>query len=89
MVFFDDILVYSKSWPEHLTHLRIVLTILRNNTLYAKESKCSFGMGKMEYLGHFVSKKGVSTDLEKIVTVSQWLIPKSVKQLRGFLGLAG
>ena len=88
-MFFDDILVYSKSWPEHLTHLRIVLTILRNNTLYAKESKCSFKGDKVEYLGHFVSKNGVLTDLEKIVTVSQWLIPKSVKQLRGFLGLAG
>ena len=71
LVFFDDILVYSKSWEEHLSHLRIVLTILKNNTLYAKESKCSFGVNMVEYLGHFVFGSGVSTDPDKIAAVSQ------------------
>ena len=89
LVFFDDILVYSKTWREHVDHLRIVLTILRTNTLYAKESKCSFGVTQVEYLGHIISGKGVATDPHKVEAVTGWPIPKSVKQVRGFLGLAG
>ena len=53
-----------------LSHLKIVLTILRNNTLYAKEIKCSFRVKMVEYLGHFVFGSGVSTNPDKIAAVS-------------------
>ncbi|XP_017434719.2 uncharacterized protein LOC108341562 [Vigna angularis] len=89
LVFFDDILIYSKDLPHHLSHLHSVLLTMRQNSLYAKKSKCYFGVERVEYLGHFITKEGVSTDPAKILAVQNWPIPTSLKQLRGFLGLAG
>jgi hypothetical protein len=66
LVFFDDILVYSRSWDEHLTHLDIVLGILADKSFYAKESKCELGMEELLYLGHIISAKGVSMNPEKV-----------------------
>ena len=57
LVFFDDILVYSSSVAEHMDHLKQVLQVMRDNTLYAKRSKCVFGTGQVEYLGHVISGK--------------------------------
>ena len=51
LVFFDDILIYSKTWDEHLAHLGKVLDIMKAQSLYAKESKCEFGMRELLYLG--------------------------------------
>ncbi|KAJ0442289.1 putative nucleotidyltransferase, Ribonuclease H [Helianthus annuus] len=89
LVFFDDILVYSRSEGDHRKHLEQVLSIMQDNQLFAKESKCVFGGRAIEYLGHIITEGGVSTDPKKIEAVQQWPIPKTVKQLRGFLGLAG
>lgn len=88
LVFFDDILIYSTDWDEHLFHLTSVLQILQHNQLYLKPSKCSFGATRIEYLGHFISAEGVSTDPSKIKVIKDWPTPLTVKQLRGFLGLA-
>ena len=89
LVFFDDILIFSQSLQEHLQHVRAVLELLRANVLYAKRSKCCFGVSQVEYLGHFISREGVSTDPKKVEAVLNWPIPRTVKQLRGFLGLTG
>ena len=89
LVFFDDILVYSRAMAEHLVHLGVVFEILGAHQLVAKKSKCVFGAGQMEYLGHVISKEGVTTDPLKVTAISQWPIPKTIKQLRGFLGLTG
>ena len=59
LVFFDNILVYSRVWEEHLAHLDIVLGILGEKSLYAKESKCNLGMIELLYLGHIISAEGV------------------------------
>ncbi|GAU19157.1 hypothetical protein TSUD_79800 [Trifolium subterraneum] len=88
LVFFDDILIYSSSWYEHLKHLDVVLAILQDNTLYVKLSKCSFGVLEIEYLGHIVTGQGVSMDKDKVTAVINWPVPTNVKQLRGFLDLA-
>ncbi|KAJ0704368.1 putative nucleotidyltransferase, Ribonuclease H [Helianthus annuus] len=89
LVFFDDILVYSKSLEQHVDHLKEVLNVLRNAKLYARLSKCAFGGESVEYLGHIISKEGVATDPKKIEAIQQWPRPTNVKQLRGFLGLSG
>lgn len=89
LVFFDDILVYSKDWAQHLEHLQHVLTILAQHQLYAKLIKCSFGQSRIDYLGHVVSAAGVEMDPNKVSAILDWPIPNNLKQLRGFLGLTG
>ena len=63
LVFFDDIFIYSKTWEEHLKHLDEVLSILEEHSLYAKMSKCEFGMKEMLYIGHIITAKGVQVDM--------------------------
>lgn len=87
LVFFEDILVYNKTWEEHLQHLSEVFLILQQQQLYLKLSKCTFGATMMEYLGHFISVEGVSTDPKKIAVIRDWPVPTTQKQLRSFLGL--
>ena len=89
VVFVDDILIYSQSEWEHEYHLRIVLQLLRDHQLYAKFSKCEFWLIEVRVLGHVVSASGVSVDLEKVEAVMSWERPKSVFEIRSFLGLAG
>ncbi|KAL4011168.1 hypothetical protein IC575_028217 [Cucumis melo] len=69
IVFIDDILIYSKTEAEHEEHLRMVLQTLRDNKLYAKFSKCEFWLKQVSFLGHVVSKAGVSVDPAKIEAI--------------------
>lgn len=89
IIFFDSILVYSKSLAEHYEHLHSVFSIMRQNHMYAKSSNCIFAIDKIEYLGHFISSKGVETDPRKVEAVQNWPTPTTVKELKSFLGLAG
>lgn len=88
-VFFDDILVYSTTLEDHCAHLTIVLQLLHDNSFFVKLSKCSFGQPSIDYLGHIVSKEGVSVDPQKVAAMLDWPPPTTLKQLRGFLGLTG
>jgi hypothetical protein len=78
LVFIDNILIYSKNEREHAEHLRIVLQRLRDHKLYAKFSKCEFWLDSVKFL-----------DPRKVQEVMDWKPPKSVHQIRSFLGLAG
>ncbi|XP_074383423.1 putative mitochondrial protein AtMg00860 [Apium graveolens] len=89
LVFFDDILVYSRTWADHLNHLRMVFSVLQQNELFLKESKCSLAQSKISYLGHIISAEGVMADAEKIEAMTQWPKPTTIRALRGFLGLTG
>lgn len=66
-----------------------MLEILRKNQLFVKKSKCSFGQQQLEYLGHVITGDGVKADPKKIQAMVEWPTPKTIKQLRGFLGLTG
>ena len=87
LVFFDDILIYSKTWKEHLQHLDKVLTLLKEHQFYAKQSKCTFGKEEVEYLGHIISHEGVKVDPNKIQAIKEWTKPVNISKLRGFLEL--
>jgi hypothetical protein len=87
LVFFDDILIYNKTWDEHLAHLEEVLNIMQVQSLYAKESKCKFGMRELLYLGHIINKQGLQVHQEKIKAIMDWPIPKNITELKGFFGL--
>lgn len=89
LVFFDDILIYSPNLDQHLAHLETVFTVLRDNQLFAKKSKCEFAVGEIANLGHIISKDGVATDPTKVQAMLNWPLPKTLKGLRGFLGLTG
>lgn len=89
IVFIDDILIYSKMREEHADHLRTVLETLRRDKLYAKLSKCEFWLEKVQFLGHVVSKHGISIDPSKVEAVLNWEQLKTTVEVRNFLGLAG
>jgi transposase InsO family protein len=87
IVYIDDILIYSQNEAEHMQHVRKVLELLRQHKMYGKISKCEFFKEAVEYLGHIISSKGISTDPKKITTIQDWPQPKNIKELQSFLGL--
>ena len=87
--YIDDIVVFSGSWEEHLTHLHKVLHCLQVANLTVKMSKCQFGRVEVHYLGHIIGGGEVRPDPEKLSAVRDYPIPISKKQVRAFLGLAG
>ena len=89
VVFIDDILIFSKTPEEHEEHLRIVLQTLRERQLFAKFSKCEFWRNEVAFLGHIITKEGIAVDPAKVQAVTEWRVPKSVTEVRSFLGLAG
>lgn len=89
LVFVDDIMVYSSSLQEYVYHLQQVFELLQQHQLFVKASKCSFAQQQLEYLGHIIRVTGVATDPAKIQAVTDWPVPNTLKQLRGFLGLTG
>jgi hypothetical protein len=88
MVFINDILAYSRSEEEHEEHLHLALQKLREHRLYAKLSKCEFWMKQVAFLGHVISKGGISIDPSKVKDVLSQNAPMSVSDIRNFLGLA-
>lgn len=89
LVFFDDILIYSKTWSSHLEHVKLVLKFLQTNHLFAKRSKCRFGCREVAYLGHIITENGTAVDPTRLEAIAQWPQPSTPKALRGFLGLTG
>jgi hypothetical protein len=89
VVFIDNILVFSKSKKEHEEHPCIVLQRLRDHQLYAKFTKCEFWLTEVQFLGHVVSSEGISVDPSKVREVLDYKPPRTVHQVRSFLGLGG
>ena len=86
VVFLDDILIYSRSWSDHLEHIDAVLTALRNQSLFCNAIKCEFALDCIRFLGHFVDGTHLWPGPEKISVVRNWSAPTSVTGIRQFLG---
>jgi hypothetical protein len=82
-------LIYSKNEEEHEEHLRLVLQKLREHKLYAKFSKCEFWLKEVSFLGHIITNGGIAVDPSKVSDVLKWEDPRTVSEIRSFLGLAG
>lgn len=89
LVFLDDLIVFSPTLEEHEKRLLKVLTRLREFGLKLSPEKCKFFQTSVRYLGHIVSENGVETDPEKTNALKTWPIPKTLKELKSFLGFAG
>jgi hypothetical protein len=87
LVFFDDILVYNKTWQENMRHLDEVLSIMETQSLYTKESKCELSMTELLYMGHIISAQVVQVHQENIMAILDWPTPRNVTELRSFFGL--
>ena len=87
-LYIDDVLVCSKTLDEHLTHLTEVFRRLRKANLRLKLKKCMFLHPKVQYLGHVISREGVSPDPEKVEKVKNYPVPTNPTEVRQFLGLA-
>ena len=86
IVYLDDILVYSDTEEEHRLHVKEVLQRLREAKLYLKLSKCEFHTQETEYLGYIVCPEGVKIDPSRIQTIQEWPMPKTVRDIRVFIG---
>ena len=86
IIYLDDIIVFSRTPEEHLHRLKAVISKLRAAGLKLQPMKCDLFKQQINYLGHIVSKEGVSTDPEKITAVTEWLQPTTVTEVRSFLG---
>ncbi|PKU84124.1 RNA-directed DNA polymerase [Dendrobium catenatum] len=88
VVYFDDILIYSHSWSEHLSHLTQIMQALREHKLYLNLPKCEIAATQVYFLGFIVSGEGVNTDPAKVAAVRDWPTPRSLFDVRSFHGLA-
>jgi hypothetical protein len=88
VVYFDDILIYSKSLDDHIEHLNLVLDVLRKEKLFANLKKCTFCTDKLVFLGFVVSAQGIQVDEGKVKAIQDWPTPSTIAQVRSFHGLA-
>ena len=89
LVYLDDIIIFSRTFEEHLSRLESVLSRLRAGGLKLKVKKCAFCAPEVKYLGHIVSKDGLHPDESKVNAVQNFPVPQDLTQLRSFLGLIG
>nr|GEV64855.1 putative reverse transcriptase domain-containing protein [Tanacetum cinerariifolium] len=89
IVFIEDILIYSKNKEENEEHLKLILELLKKVELYANFSKCEFWIPKVQFLRHVIDSKGIHVDQAKIKSIKDCASPKTLMEIRQFLGLAG
>ena len=89
MAYLDDIIIFSRNEVEHLEHLKIIFQRLKEAGLKLKQSKCNFIKKHIQYLGHLISPEGIQPLPEKLESIRNMPPPKSAKEIKQFLGLAG
>ena len=88
MVYLDDVIVYSKSFSQHLRNLRSVFDRLRTEGLKLQPKKCHFCKPEVLYLGHIVGKDGIRPNSEKIAVIRNYPVPSNCNEVRSFVALA-
>ncbi|KAJ0735706.1 putative nucleotidyltransferase, Ribonuclease H [Helianthus annuus] len=88
VVYFDDILIYSASFSDHVVHVRQVLALLRRDRFYAATKKCVFMTPKVLFLGYVIFGDGIQVDESKVAAVQNWPTPTTITEVRSFHGLA-
>jgi hypothetical protein len=78
VVYFDDILIYSKSMDEHLAHLRVVFDALRDARLFGNLEKCTFCTNLVSFLDYVVTLEGIEVDQAKVEAIQGWPVPKTI-----------
>jgi hypothetical protein len=78
VVYFDDILIYSKSYDAHLEHLRAVFNALRDARLFGNLEKYTFCTDRVSFLGYVITSQGIEVDEAKIVAITSWPLPTMV-----------
>jgi hypothetical protein len=86
IVYLDDLVIYSTDLDTHMKHLEIIFKVMREHTLCVKRSKCTFGVEKVEFCGHTISKRGVEISKDKILAMSAPPVIKNAKDVRSYLG---
>ena len=89
MTYLDDIIIFSENELQHLEHLEIVFSQLREAGLKMKCSKCDFFKSEIHYLGHLISPEGISSSPNKLDCIKHMPVPKDTKEIKQFLGLTG
>ena len=87
-VYLDDITIFSRTFEDHCIHVATILDALRQAHLMLNSEKCHFFLSQVKLLGHEVNREGIQSDDKKIIKVKDYPQPATVRQLRGFLGLA-
>ena len=88
VIYLDDFLIFSRSMEEHQDHVRVILQRLRENRFFAKLSKCQFHTTTCEFLGYVITPEGIKMDANKVKTITNWPLPKSIHDIQKFLGFA-
>ncbi|KMQ98326.1 enzymatic polyprotein endonuclease reverse [Lasius niger] len=89
LVFLDDIVIYGSSLEDYNKRLTEVLRRLRENNLKLQPGKCEFLHKEVIYLGHIISENEIMPDPSKLTAIKNIPIPKKIKDIQAFLGLAG
>ena len=87
LVYLDDVLVFGRTWSEHMERLDAVLQRFKDANILLKFGKCEFFQRELTFLGHVISPEGIRPDPSKVSAVRECEAPKNVKELRRFIGM--
>ena len=89
LVYIDDVIIFSKSFNEHLDHLDKIFKRLSKANLMLSLKKCQFAFIKLKYLGHVAGKNGLEPDPDKVKAITEFPQPRTIRNVREFLGMVG
>ena len=87
LIYLDDVIIFSKAFDVHIQRLRLVLQHIQAAGLKLKPSKCQLLQSQVKFLGHVISSEGVLPDPANVKKIQEWATPRTVKQVRAFLGM--